>query len=163
MKKAGVTPEERKVVAPALQRAEQTGAPAAALQLDDGRIVTGKTSSLLGPSAAMLLNALKALGGIDDEIPLLQPQIIEPVQELKCKYLGNHNPRLHTDEVLVALSVSAATSEMAARAIEQLPKLKGLEAHTTVILSPVDENVFRRLGVNLTSDPVYQTHKLYHK
>ena len=83
-----------------------------------------------------------------------QPQIIEPVQELKCKYLGNHNPRLHTDEVLVALSVSAATSEMAARAIEQLPKLKGLEAHTTVILSPVDENVFRRLGVNLTSDPV---------
>ena len=125
--------------------------------------MTGKTSSLLGPSAAMLLNALKALGGIDDEIPLLQPQIIEPVQELKCKYLGNHNPRLHTDEVLVALSVSAATSEMAARAIEQLPKLKGLEAHTTVILSPVDENVFRRLGVNLTSDPVYQTHKLYHK
>ena len=125
--------------------------------------MTGKTSSLLGPSAAMLLNALKALGGIDDEIPLLQPQIIEPVQELKCKYLGNHNPRLHTDEVLVALSVSAATSEMAARAIEQLPKLKGLEAHTAVIHSPVDENVFRRLGVNLTSDPVYQTHKLYHK
>ena len=163
MQRMGLSDENRPVMAAARQRAEQTGAPAAALQLDDGRIVTGKTSSLLGPSAAMLLNALKALGGIDDEIPLLQPQIIEPVQELKCKYLGNHNPRLHTDEVLVALSVSAATSEMAARAIEQLPKLKGLEAHTTVILSPVDENVFRRLGVNLTSDPVYQTHKLYHK
>ena len=163
MQRMGLSDENRPVTAAARQRAEQTGAPAAALQLDDGRIVTGKTSSLLGPSAAMLLNALKALGGIDDEIPLLQPQIIEPVQELKCKYLGNHNPRLHTDEVLVALSVSAATSEMAARAIEQLPKLKGLEAHTTVILSPVDENVFRRLGVNLTSDPVYQTHKLYHK
>ena len=163
MQRMGLSDENRPVTAAARLRTEQTGAPAAALQLDDGRIVTGKTSSLLGPSAAMLLNALKALGGIDDEIPLLQPQIIEPVQELKCKYLGNHNPRLHTDEVLVALSVSAATSEMAARAIEQLPKLKGLEAHTTVILSPVDENVFRRLGVNLTSDPVYQTHKLYHK
>lgn len=163
MQRMGLSDENRPVTAAARLRTEQTGAPAAALQLYDGRIVTGKTSSLLGPSAAMLLNALKALGGIDDEIPLLQPQIIEPVQELKCKYLGNHNPRLHTDEVLVALSVSAATSEMAARAIEQLPKLKGLEAHTTVILSPVDENVFRRLGVNLTSDPVYQTHKLYHK
>ena len=139
-----------------------TGAPAAAIQLDDGRIITGRTSELMGPSAAMLLNALKALGDIPDDLLLLPPQVIEPVQELKCKYLGNHNPRLHTDEVLVALSVSAATNPAAAKAIQQLPKLKGLDAHTTVILSHVDTNIFRRLGINLTSDPIYQTPALYH-
>ena len=163
MQRLKLSDADRPVVEAARRRAEETDAPAAAIQLDDGRIITGKTSSLLGPSAAMLLNALKALGGIDDEELLLPPSVIEPVQELKCKYLGNHNPRLHTDEVLVALSVSAATNAHAALAIEQLSKLKGLEAHTTVILSPVDVNVFRRLGINVTHDPKYQTYKLFHK
>ncbi|MCQ2454458.1 MAG: DUF1846 family protein, partial [Clostridia bacterium] len=153
----------RPVLAAARARAEATGAPAAALQLDDGRIITAKTSSLLGPSAALVLNAVKALAGIDDATTLLPPRIIEPVQRLKCDFLGNHNPRLHSDEVLIALSVAAATDPVAALAVEQLPKLKGLEAHTTVILSQVDENVFRRLGVNLTMDPKYQSRKLYHK
>ena len=163
MQRLKLSDADRPVIAAARKRAEETDAPAAAIQLDDGRIITGKTSSLLGPSAAMLLNAVKALGGIDDAELLLPPSVIEPVQELKCKYLGNHNPRLHTDEVLVALSVSAATNPHAALAIEQLNKLKGLEAHTTVILSPVDVNIFRRLGINVTHDPKYQTYKLFHK
>lgn len=163
MRRVGLTDADRPVIGAARTRDEQTGAPAAAIQLDDGRIITGKTSPLLGAASAMLLNALKELGGIDDKVLLLPPQVIEPVQELKCKYLGNHNPRLHTDEVLIALSVSAATSPDAALAMQQLPKLKGLEAHTTVILSGVDVKVFRSLGVNLTCDPKYQTHKLYHK
>ena len=163
MQRLKLSDADRPVIAAARKRAEETDAPAAAIQLDDGRIITGKTSSLLGPSAAMLLNAVKALGGIDDEELLLPPSVIEPVQELKCKYLGNHNPRLHTDEVLVALSVSAASNPRAALAVEQLNKLKGLEAHTTVILSPVDVNIFRRLGINVTHDPKYQTYKLFHK
>lgn len=158
-----ISEDDRPAIAAARKRAQETGAPVAAIQLEDGRVITGKTSSLLGPSAAMLLNAVKALGGINDDLPLLPTAVIEPVQELKCRYLNNHNPRLHTDEVLIALSVSAATSPLAACAMQQLPKLRGLEAHTTVILSGVDVNVFRRLGINLTSDPVYQTKKLYHK
>jgi len=163
MQRLKLSDSDRPVMEAARKRAEETDAPAAAIQLEDGRIITGKTSSLLGPSAAMLLNAVKALGGIDDDELLLPPSVIEPVQELKCKYLGNHNPRLHTDEVLIALSVSAATNPHAALAIEQLNKLKGLEAHTTVILSPVDVNIFRRLGINVTHDPKYQTYKLFHK
>jgi len=163
MRRLGLSDEDRPVIAAARKRAEETDAPAAAIQMEDGKLITGKTSSLLGPSAAMLLNAVKELAGIRDEILLLPPAVIEPVQELKCKYLGNHNPRLHMDEVLVALSVSAATNPVAALALEQLPKLKALEAHTTVILSGVDMNVFRRLGINVTSDPRYQTRKLYHR
>ena len=163
MRSLSLNDEDRPVIAAARRRAEDTDAPAAAIQLEDGRIITGKTSALLGPSAAMLLNAVKELAGIRDEIMLLPPAVIEPVQELKCKYLGNHNPRLHTDEVLIALSVSAATNPVAAMALQQLPNLKGLEAHTTVILTGVDMNVFRRLGINVTCDPKYQTHKLYHK
>ena len=163
MRRMNLSDDDRPVIAAARKRAEDTGSPAAAIQLEDGRIITGKTSSLLGPAAAMLLNAVKELAGIRDEIMLLPPAVIEPVQELKCKYLGNHNPRLHTDEVLIALSVSAATNPVAALALQQLPKLKSLEAHTTVILSGVDINVFRRLGINVTNDPVYQTHKLYHR
>ena len=152
----------RPVIAAARKRAGETEEPAAAIQLDDGQIITGRTSDLLGCSAAMLLNALKTLGGIDDAELLLPPEVIEPVQELKCKYLGNHNPRLHMDEVLIALSVSAASNPKAALAVAQLPKLKSLEAHTTVILSAVDVNVYRRLGINLTCDPAYQSMKLYH-
>ncbi len=126
-------------------------------------MVTGKTSSLLGASAALLLNALKQLAGIPKPEKLIPPEVIGPIQNLKLNYLGNSNPRLHTDEVLVALSITAAENRKAALALSQLPQLKGCEVHTSVILSQVNENVFRRLGVNLTCDPKYQTHKLYHK
>ena len=163
LQKSGITDDNRPVLAAARAREEETGAPASAMQLPDGRIITGKTTKLLGPSAALLLNVLKALGGIDKSTHLISPDVIEPIQTLKCNYLGNHNPRLHTDEVLLALSICAATDEKAAVAMKQLPLLKGCEAHSTVILAQVDNNVFKRLGVNLTCDPRYQTHKLYHK
>lgn len=163
MQKCGLTDADRPVIAAARDRAAQTGEPAVAMQLPDGEIVTGKTSLLLGPSAALLLNVLKAIAGIDKTVHLISPHVLEPIQSLKCDYLGNHNPRLHTDEVLLALSISAATDPNAARAMQQLPMLKNCEAHSTVLLSPVDNNIFKRLGVNLTCDPQYQTHKLYHK
>jgi len=150
MKKAGVSADQRKVVAPALKKAEQTGLPAAAMELPDGRIITGKTSDLLGASAALLLNALKALANIDDELHLISPKVIDPIQHLKIDYLGNRNPRLHTDEVLIALSISAATDPAAQKAMEQLGNLRGCEVHSSVILSAVDEKTFKRLGVNLT-------------
>lgn len=162
MKKAGLTVDDRAVIAPALQKAELTGAPAAAIQLHDGTLLTGKTSDLLGASAAMLLNALKTLGGIADDIHLISPVIIEPIQHLKVDHLGNRNPRLHTDEVLIALSICAATNPTAELAMEQLQKLRGCEAHSSVILSAVDSKVFRRLGINVTCEPRYQTPKLYH-
>ena len=162
MQKMGLSDEERPVIAAARRRAESTGAPALAVQLPDGQIITGKTSDLLGPSAAVVLNAVKALGGIEKSAHLISPSVIEPIQTLKCSYLGNHNPRLHSDEILLALSICAATDQAAARAMAQLKKLEGCEAHSTVILSPVDENIFRRLKINITCDPQYQTHKLYH-
>ena len=155
--------EDRPVIAASRKRAEATGGPAAAIQLPEGEIITGKTTALLGASSAMLLNALKRLAGIPKAEKLIPPEVIGPVQDLKLRYLGNHNPRLHTDEVLVALSITAAQSRPAALALAQLPLLKGCEVHTSVILSAVDENVFRRLGVNLTCDPQYQTRKLYHR
>ena len=124
--------------------------------------MTGKTSSLLGASAAVLLNALKKLGGIDDEIELISPMVIAPVQRLKVDYLGNHNPRLHTDEVLVALSVSAVNNPLAKLAFAAIPGLKYAEVHSTVILSQVDVSTFRKLGVNLSCEPKYQTKKLFH-
>ncbi len=156
MKKAGVTPDERKVVAPALKKAEQTGKPAAAMELPDGRIVTGKTSSLLGASSALLLNALKALGDIDDSLHLISPTVIDPIQHLKVGHLGNRNPRLHTDEVLIALSISAATDPVAEKAMQQLGKLRGCDLHSSVILSAVDEKTFKRLGINMTCHPQYK-------
>ncbi len=163
MQKINLSSDMRPVIGTARKRAEETDAPALAIQLPDGRIVTGRTSSLMGPSAAVILNALKALAGIDDNLRLIAPEVIEPIQSLKCDYLGNHNPRLHSDEVLVALSICAASDKNAALAMAQLPKLAGCEAHSTVILSQVDDNIFRRLKVNLTCDARYQTHKLYHK
>lgn len=162
MNQMHISTENRPVAEAALKKAELTGGPATAIQLDDGRIITGKTSSLLGASSSMLLNVLKELAGIPDEVKLLSPTIIEPIQKMKTGVLGNHNPRLHTDEVLIALSICAATSEDARRAMEQLEKLKGLEAHSSVILSRVDEQTFRKLGINLTCEPKYQTKKLYH-
>ena len=156
MKKAGVSAADRDVIGPALQKAALTGAPSAALKLPDSTIVTGRTSELLGASAALLLNALKALAGIDDSIHLISPTIIEPIQHLKTDHLGNRNPRLHTDEALIALSISAATDANAELAMQQLGKLRGCELHSSVILSGVDEKVFRRLGINLTCEPAYQ-------
>ena len=156
MKKAGVTAEERRVVKPALDRAEETGRPAAAIELPDGRIITGKTSDLLGACSAVLLNALKELAGLDDELHLISPKFIDPIQHLKVDHLGNRNPRLHTDEVLIALSMSAVTDPKAEKAMEQLDKLRGCDVHSSVILSSVDENIFKRLGVNLTCQPRYR-------
>jgi len=163
MQQLNLTDEDRPVISASRKRAEQTGNPAAAVQLPSGAIITGKTSSLLGASAALVLNALKMLAGIPKPEKLIPPEVIGPIQDLKLKYLGNSNPRLHTDEVLVALSITAAQSPKAALALSQLPLLKGCEVHTSVILSAVDENIFRRLGVNLTSEPRYQSRRLYHK
>ncbi len=148
-----VPPPWRWPSAPATRRRNRDG---------DGRIVTGKTSALLGARRRRLLNALKALGGIPDEVQLISPTVIEPVQDLKVDLMGNKNPRLHIDEVLVALAICAVTDPNAKRAVQQLQKLRGCEAHTTVILSEADEDSFRRLGVRLTSEPKYQTSKLYH-
>ena len=156
MRKAGVTPEIRRVVAPALERAEQTGMPAAALELPDGTIVTGKTSDLLGASSALLLNALKVLGKMPHDLYLISPVALDPIQHLKVDHLGNRNPRLHTDETLIALSISAATNPMAEYAMEQLHRLRGCDAHSTVILSQVDMNTLKRLGINVTCEPQYK-------
>jgi uncharacterized protein (UPF0371 family) len=162
MSSAGISTEQRKPVAASLAVAEKTSSPAVAIELPDGTMITGKTSSLLGASSAALLNALKVLAGIDDSIHLISPTVIEPIQKLKVGHMGNHNPRLHTDEILIALSICAVTDENAAAAMKQLEKLRGCEAHSTVILSRVDENVFHKLGVNITCEPQYQSKKLYH-
>jgi uncharacterized protein (UPF0371 family) len=165
MLKAGVTAESRPVVASALKRSKQTGdEPAVAIGLDGGRIVAGRTKELLGAASAALLNALKELGGIPDEVKLISPEIIEPIQHLKTNHMGNRNPRLHTDEILIALTICAANDvPYAEQAMQQLEKLKGCEAHSTVLLSRIDEQTFRRLGINLTCEPMYQTNKLYQK
>ena len=163
MKQAGITIDARPVISAANIKAEATGEPAAAIELEDGTIITGKTSELLGASSAMLLNALKVLAGLDDSILLLSPDIIGPMQDLKVKHLGDKSPMLHIEEILLALSISAVTDDNAKKALDQLPKLRGLEVHSSVILSQVDINLFHTLGVNLTCEPVYQTKKLYHK
>ena len=162
MKQLHITPEDRKVVLPALKRAEATGGPAAALELPDGKIITGKTSDLLGASAALLLNALKELAGIDHEKHVISPTSIEPIQTLKTAYLGSKNPRLHTDEVLIALSSSAASCPNAHLALKQLKKLQGCQVHTSVMLSQVDVRTFKKLGMQLTSEPVYERKSLLH-
>ena len=162
MKQAGLSSEQRPVIGAALKKAEETGEPAAAIEMPDGTIITGKTSALLGASSAAILNALKYLGNIDDEIHLISPTIIEPIQKLKVGHLGNQNPRLHIDEVLLALSICAATDELAQKALDELHNLKGLEAHATVILAGTDEKMFKKLGMNLTCEANYQSKKLYH-
>lgn len=156
MSKAGISVSDRKAVAPALQKSEATGAPAVAIELNDGRIVTGKTGGLLGAAAACLLNALKALGGIDDKFELISPTIIEPLQHLKVKHMGAVNPRLHTDEVLMALSICAVNCPKAKKAVAQLDKLKNCEVHSTVMLSPTDERTLKALGMHLTCEPERQ-------
>ena len=162
MNSIGLSSDDRPVVAKALEKAEKTGGPAVAIELHDGTIITGKTSSLLGASSACLMNALKYLAGIDKKLLLIAPGVIEPIQHLKVEHLGNHNPRLHTDELLIALSICAVTNPLVELAIDQLVKLRGCEAHSTVILSRVDENLFSKLGVNITYEPRYQAKKLYH-
>ena len=156
MKKAGVAPEDRKVATAALEKADAIGKPAAAMELPNGKIVTGRTSELLGACSALLLNALKELAGLEDELHLIAPEVIGPIQHLKVDHFGNRNPRLHTDEVLIALSICAATDPLAERAMEQLDKLRGCEVHSSVILSSVDEKTFKRLGVNLTCEPRFK-------
>lgn len=153
LNQAEIGAENRVPVLPARAIEEKTGAPAAAIELADGTVITGKTSALLGSASAMLLNALKHLAGIDDEVLLIPPEIIVPVQELKTNHLGNKNPRLHTDEVLLALSISAVTDEKAKKALDQLVNLKNCEMHSTVILAHVDQNILKKLGIRLTCDP----------
>lgn len=162
MNKLGITGEMRAPVKPALEREAATNAPAAAIELCDGKIITGRTSELLGACSAMLLNALKYLAELPDETLLISPTIIEPIQALKINHMGNRNPHLHMDEILIALAVSAVTDENAAKALAQLPKLKGTQAHSTVLLSRADENVFKKLGIALTCEPKYQTNQLFH-
>ena len=156
MKKAGVEAADRKVATAAMALAEETGRPAAAMELPDGKIVTGKTSSLLGACSALLLNALKELAYLPDYLHLIAPEVIGPIQHLKVDHFGNRNPRLHTDEVLIALSICAATDPKAEQAMEQLYRLRGCEVHSSVILSAVDEKTFKRLGVNLTCEPRFK-------
>jgi len=162
IKQLNITMADRPVVGAAQKKAEETDAPAAAIQLYDGRIITGKTSSLLGSSSAMLLNALKALANIPDDVELISPSIIKPICHLKVDHLKNTNPRLHTDEVLVALTISSTRSKYAELAMQQLDNLKGCEMHSSVILSQIDNKTLKKLGINLTCDAKYQTKKLYH-
>ena len=162
MKQAKISTDLRSTVTAANNRAKELGSPCAAMELPDGSIVTGKTTNLLGASAALLLNAVKVLGNIDHDVHLIAPSAIEPIQKLKVNYLGSRNPRLHTDEVLIALSMCAATDENAQIALNQLSKLKGCQVHTSVMLSDVDITIFKKLGVNLTSEPVYEQQRIYH-
>ena len=163
MNQSGTTPEICPAVSAALAKAEQTGAPAAGMILPDGRIVTGKTSSTLGCASAMLLNALKVLADIDDDYDLISSHVLEPICALKTDYLLHKNPRLHTDEVLLALTISALNNPVAEKAKEQLSRLRGAEAHFTVIISDEDEHLLRRLGINVSCQPQYEKKRLYHK
>ncbi len=163
MQEGGVTIDSRPVVAAALAREKQECGPAIAIQLSDGRIVTGKTSELMGPASAALLNAVKALEGFSRPTHFISPETIAPIQRLKVDLLGGKNPRLHSDEILIALSISAATDKNAECALLRLPDLRGCEAHSTVLLSSVDEDIYRRLGIHLTCEPRYQVNRLFHK
>ena len=154
MKQAKITTDDRKVTVAAKKRAEETG-------VEDGTIITSKTTDFLGASSALILNALKHLAGIEHDEKLIKPEFIEPIQNLKVEYLGGKNPRLHSDEVLIALALTSVTNDNAKKALEQIPKLKGCQVHTTVMLSEVDTKTFARLGVNLTSEPVRGSKKFY--
>ena len=161
MKQAKTTTDDRKVTVACKKRAEKLGVPTAAIELHDGSIITSKTSDLLGASAALLINALKYLADVDHDLRLIKPEAIVPIQDLKVRFLGGRNPRLHTDEVLIALTFAGLTDENARRALEQLPKLRGCQVHTSVMLSDVDIRIFKKLGVDLTSEPVMTVKKFY--
>jgi uncharacterized protein (UPF0371 family) len=162
MQSAGIDIDFRKVAEVARQKAETTGKPAVAIELGDGRIVTGKTSRLLGAASAALLNALKTLADIDDRIDLISPEILEPITNLKVRVLGSKNPRLHPNELLIALSICAVTDPVAAKAQEQLASLRNCEMHSSVILSESDEHTLKKLGIYLTCEPQYESKRLYH-
>ena len=162
MKNNGIFLAERRPVSYCLEKAKLTKGPASAMELNDGTIITGKTTSLLGATAAMILNALKHLAGIPDKTLLLPKVVIEPICELKTKGLGHHNPRLHVDDVLLALSISAVTNPLAEQALAQLPNLRNCESHSSVILSSHDLSILNRLGIHATCEPIYETRKLYH-
>ena len=161
MKQAKITTDDRKVTVAAKNRAMELGVPTAAIELWDGTIITSKTTDFLGASAALILNAVKYLAGIDHDVKLISPEAIEPIQDLKVRFLGGKNPRLHTDEALIALSLAGLSNDDAKNALEQLPKLKGCQVHTSVMLSEVDAKIFRRLGVDLTCEPIKSGVKLY--
>ena len=163
MKQAGITSEINPAIGAALLKEKLTGAPAAAMTLPDGRVITGKTSSLLGASAALMLNALKALAGIDKEVDLISPTVIEPITKLKTQNLGHHNPRLHSDEVLIALAISALTNPLADMARAQLGTLRSCDAHFSVIISEEDIKLYKRLGIHVSCEPKYESKRLYHK
>ena len=163
MQQSKLSTTDRKVIAPALKKAEETGAPAAAIELSDGTIITGKTTNLLGACSAMLLNALKSLANIPPQVDILDAAVIEPIQKLKVGSLGSTNPRLHTDEILIALSMSAVTNPTAKLAMEKLPLLKDTDAHATVILSETDTRILKKLGIRVTTEPTYETNRLYRK
>lgn len=163
MNKCGITPTDRVTVVAARKKAEETGSASMAMELPDGRIITGKTSSLFGPSASVIINAIKTLAGIDDKTDLIDESYVRCIQNLKVNNLGNQNPRLHSDEVLIALSMISLNSSIARKAMESLDGLRGSEAHCTVVLPVEDAEIFRRLGVNVTYDAVYEQKKLYHR
>ncbi len=163
MQSAGIEPSDRKVVEVAKAKSEATGGkPAVAIELADGRTVSGKTSRLLGAASAALLNALKVLANIDDRIDLISPEILEPITGLKVGALGSSNPRLHPNEILIALSICAVSDPIAAQAMAQLPNLRKCELHSTVILSDADEHTLKKLGIYLTCEPAYESKRLYH-
>ena len=163
MQSLGLEPEMRPAVPAARAVAQRTGEPAMAIELSDGTVITGKTSALMGASCAAMLNALKHLAGIADQVDLISPTVLAPIQHLKVEHLGNRNPRLHTDEMLIALSMCAVTNPTAELAMEALSRLRDAQVHSTVILSPVDETVFKKLGAQVTYEPVYESQRLYHK
>ena len=159
MKQTGVTTDDRKVTVAAKERCKKSGVHSAAIELADGTIITSETSDLLGTSAALILNATKHLAGIDHKEKLIPKEMIEPIQKMKVTYLAGNNPRLHTDEVLVALSMLSNTDENCKKALEQLPQFKGCQVHTTVMLSEVDRKIFKKLGVMVTCEPVAKKQK----
>ncbi|MBP3872858.1 MAG: DUF1846 domain-containing protein [Lachnospiraceae bacterium] len=159
MKQAKITTDDRKVTVACKKRAEETGVAVAAIELSDGTVITSKTTDFLGASSALLLNALKHLAGVDHSVKLISPEEIVPIQDLKVRFLHGKNPRLHTDEVLIALSLAARSDLKARESLEQLPRLRGCQVHTSVMLTEVDRHVFHRLGVDLTSEPVSNIRK----
>lgn len=161
MAKCGIEKKDRRVAEAALLRAKETGAPTMAIELDDGRIITGKTGTMIGAAAGALVNTLKALAGIQQEIDLIAPIVLEPIRTLKLNHFGSENPRLHSDEILYALSICAATNPTAELAFLQLPKLHGLEAHSSVILSRSDMETYRKLGINCTCEPDRETNRVF--
>ena len=163
MNDLGISPKDRQVTVLARQKEEETGEPALALELPNGETVTGKTSDLFGPTAAVLINAIKKLAHIDKETNLIEPEYVKPIQGLKINHLGSRNPRLHSNEILIALAITAMNHPEANLAMQELGRLKGSEAHSTVMLTDEDKNVLRKLGIHVTMDPVYQYDRLYRK